>query len=123
MKTKPQSVMIIEDEAFVALWLQREMERSGYKVLGRAASGEAAIELAEESAPDFCLCDIRLAGAMDGIDTAERLQKLCNPGILFMTGYPDADTASRAEALHPLGYMIKPVKVPELLSLLTNPAP
>lgn len=72
-------ILIIEDEAIVALDIKGRLHALGYSVVGVAASGEKAIELAAEHTPDLILMDIMLEGKMDGIDTALSIKE----NILF----------------------------------------
>jgi CheY-like chemotaxis protein len=66
-------IMIVEDEGIVALSLQKKLEKFDYDVPAIASSGEQAIQLAQASQPDLILLDIRLQGAMDGIEAAQRI--------------------------------------------------
>ncbi len=120
MSAEPLRLIIVEDEAFIAMWLEQELKQSGFVVLGRAATGEAAVDLAKDSRPDVCLFDIRLAGTMDGIDAARIVQQIYGPRIVFMTGYPDPAVESRARKLHPIAYLVKPIEVRRLSDILAE---
>ncbi|MFP4375361.1 MAG: response regulator [Spirochaetaceae bacterium] len=120
MNATPLRIIIVEDEAFVAMWLEQELTQSGFAVLGRVATGEAAVELAAEVRPEACLFDIRLAGDLDGIDAARRVRQFCDAKIIFMTGYPDSAIESRARELHPTAYLVKPVKIRQLQRVLSG---
>ena len=60
-------VMVVEDEAVVALDIVQELESAGYSVVGQVASGEEAILKAGETRPDVVLMDIHVQGSLDGI--------------------------------------------------------
>ncbi len=64
--------------------------------------------------------DIRLAGKIDGIETAQQIQACTNVPIIFMTGYPDKAIEERAKRLDPLGYLVKPVVFHTLKPLLDS---
>jgi two-component system, response regulator PdtaR len=104
-----KKVLIVEDEIVAAMALERTLTNIGYQVIGTVASGEDAIVWADRESPDFIVMDIRLAGAIDGIDAAERIAEISGAAILFMTGYDDKDTKARAMALKPLGFLTKPI--------------
>lgn len=104
-------VLLMEDEALSAMWLQRELERLGCTVLGPVATGEEAVRIGSTDRPDVILADIRLAGAMDGIEAAQAIRSAFNCAVVFMTGYRDADYRRRAQELAPLAYLIKPVRM------------
>jgi PAS domain S-box-containing protein len=102
------NILIVEDEAVVAADLAGKLERAGYRSVGIACDGEDAVETAKALAPDLVLMDIRLAGPMDGIKTAERIQALRNIPIVYLTAHSDMATLRRAAATEPFGYILKP---------------
>ncbi|MDP3428025.1 MAG: response regulator, partial [Humidesulfovibrio sp.] len=64
-------ILVVEDEAIVALGIQSNLKRLGYEVVGRASTGSEALALAQTSRPDLVLMDVKLGdGGLDGIDTA-----------------------------------------------------
>jgi len=102
------NILIVEDEAVVAADLASKLERAGYRSVGIACDGEDAVETAKALAPDLVLMDIRLAGSMDGIKTAERIQAFRNIPIVYLTAHSDMATLRRAAATEPFGYILKP---------------
>lgn len=102
------SVLIIEDENIVADHLAGMVEGLGYQVIGTAVSGEEGLRIARERCPEVVLLDVRLAGKLDGIDTASRVRQLCDAAIIFVTAHSDRDTVKRASASGVLGYVLKP---------------
>ena len=68
-------ILIAEDEGLIALYLERVLIRQGYDVVGMVATGEEAIRVADAERPDLALMDIKLAGALDGIETATQLRE------------------------------------------------
>src|SRR5579864_3798064 len=107
-RSKPVSILIVEDEALVASYIEEVLGESAFRVAGIAASGPEALSLAAETSPALALVDIRLTGPIDGIELACRLrQKFALPAI-FLTGLVDVDTTERAAAAEPLGFLRKP---------------
>jgi PAS domain S-box-containing protein len=102
------NILIVEDEAVVAADLAGKLERAGFRSVGIAADGEDAVEAAKTLGPDLVLMDIRLAGSMDGIKTAERIQASRNIPIVYLTAHSDMTTLRRAAATEPFGYILKP---------------
>lgn len=80
-----KTLMIVEDEALVAIVLKAELEDAGYKVLDLTDRHAEAIEVAKACKPDLALVNIRLAGRDDGVALAEHLKKLGIP-VLFISG-------------------------------------
>src|SRR5512139_2305234 len=81
-------VLIVEDEQIVAADLELKLARLGYDVAGVAASGEEALDLAEQVRPDVVLMDIQLQGPMLGTEAAKVIQRRTGAPIIFLTAYP-----------------------------------
>lgn len=101
-------VMIVEDEAVVALHLRQELTKLGHIVVGMASSGEQALKMIDEVFPDIVLMDIHIQGEMDGIETAKRIPRYLHIPVVFLTAYSEDSTLRRAANTHPYGYLIKP---------------
>ena len=107
--TKPASkILIVEDESIIALDIKTSLLEAGYGVAAIVMSGEEAVESAAIYQPDLILMDIRLRGAIDGIEAARQIRAQSNVPIVFLTAYTDRDTLNRAKATDPFGYLIKP---------------
>jgi len=104
-------ILLVEDEAMIALCLQLQLEKAGYEVCQTVATGKEAIAAARQGNADVILMDIRLAGELDGIEAASRIRGFSDVPIIFTTGYSDSGLMERAEYINPLGYFIKPVKI------------
>lgn len=111
--TKPQ-VMIVEDEAIVALDIQNRLSMMGYQVAAVASSGLEAIEKSRQVKPSLILMDIMLEGDMDGIDAAGTIREEQNIPVIYLTAYADEKTLGRAKVTEPFGYIIKPFEDREL---------
>lgn len=106
-------ILIIEDEALVARELRGRLTGMGYDVVG-VAYGREGIELARETLPDLLLTDIHLKDGEDGIRVATEIRSERDVPVVFLTAYSDEQTVSRAKAVTPYGYIIKPVENREL---------
>ena len=69
----PKRVMIVEDEALVALTLEDVLTEAGYNVCGIADRPVQALEIARVLEPDIAIVDVRLAEGGDGIALAATL--------------------------------------------------
>jgi DNA-binding NarL/FixJ family response regulator len=107
-------VLVVEDQALIALALVADLAAMNCVVVGRAASGEAAVELARRLAPDIVVMDIRLAGPLDGVEAAALIKRECAPRIIFVTAYADGPERARMEALRPVAILAKPYHPNEL---------
>lgn len=102
------SIFIVEDEAIVALDLKNNLEHLGYSILGIAPSGEDVLEKLKNTKPDLIILDIKLQGALDGIDTAAIINKHYKIPFIFLSAYSDEGIIERAKLVEPYGYIIKP---------------
>jgi two-component system, OmpR family, phosphate regulon sensor histidine kinase PhoR len=114
VETAGHKILIVEDEAIVALHEEENLKNMGYRVAGKASSGEEAIRKAEETRPDLVLMDIVLKGEMDGIETAGQIHARFNIPVIFVTAYGDEETLQRAKLTEPFGYILKPFKERDL---------
>jgi signal transduction histidine kinase len=107
-------ILIVEDEHVVAMDLERSLVNLGFAVIGTADRAAEAVQLAGEKNPDIVLMDIRLPGAMSGIDAAEMIRQRWRIPVVFATAYADDDTVNRATVAGPYGYITKPFRAKEL---------
>lgn len=114
-KTK---ILIVEDEAIVAMHIQNSLARLDYEVCGCVKSGEEAIRLAADLMPDLILMDIVLKGPMDGIEAAKIIKETLAIPVVYMTGNADVPTITRARETSPYGYILKPVNILHLYSMI-----
>jgi DNA-binding response OmpR family regulator len=107
-------VLIVEDEAIVAMEIELELENKGFFVVGKATKGEQAIEYAKMRVPDIVLMDINLKGDMDGITASEELLQYINVPILFISALTDGNTEARIGKIPRSHFLSKPFTVFEL---------
>jgi DNA-binding NtrC family response regulator len=110
-------ILIVEDEGILAKGLEVMLRRGGYALAGTAATGEEAVAMAAEAAPDLVLMDVRLRGEMDGIEAARRIRGERDIPVVYLTAFSDEETVQRAKDTVPHGYLVKPVD--ERLLLIT----
>ncbi len=109
----PLRVLVIEDEALVALEIETFLTAAGHVVVGVAADGVAAAGLARQATPlpDLALVDMRLANGSSGLQIAADFATLGIP-VLFVTGNcPDSQGRGVA-----LGCLSKPFTEGELIA-------
>jgi PAS domain S-box-containing protein len=107
-------ILLVEDEAIVAMDVQERLRSLGYIVPAVASTGKAAIQKATETPPDLVLMDIKLKGSMDGIQAAEQIRRRLDVPIVYLTAMSDEATLQRAKATGPFGYLLKPFDENEL---------
>jgi two-component system, response regulator PdtaR len=117
-RSKPISILIVEDEALIASYIEEVLGESGFRVAGIAASGHEALSLAAETNPDLALVDIRLTGPIDGIELACQLREKFAVPAIFLSGLFDAQTTERARKAQPLGFLPKPFLPSQMFNAL-----
>ena len=78
-------ILIVEDEAIVAVDLENAIKEIGYDAIGRAVSAKDAINAATELEPDLILMDIVLNGKRTGIDASSQIRKTLDIPIIFLS--------------------------------------
>lgn len=108
-------MLIVEDEALIAMALKADLEDLGYEVTGIAMAAGEAVDLARQTRPDVVLMDMRLRGAGDGVEAALRIraEEICAK-VIFVTGSREPAVLRRIEADHPSAVLIKPVSPEEV---------
>ena len=114
-------VMVVEDEAVVAIDIQSKLQDLGYFVTALIRSGEEAVQAACLMSPDLILMDINLQGEMDGIYAAACIQQSNPIPVVYMTAHGDKETLHRAKMTEPLGYIIKPFDEQDLRAAIEVP--
>lgn len=113
--TDPRSILVVDDELFVRELLLEFLGQNGFSVF-LADRGSRAIELTKERHYDMCLLDLKMPG-MNGLDVLQAFEKMDNaPLTMLMTGYPTVESAVACLRSGVFDYVIKPFKLPELLS-------
>jgi CheY-like chemotaxis protein len=83
------SVMIIEDEAIIALHIRSIVEGLGHSVTGIARTRTEAVALAERTRPELVLADISLADGSSGIDAVKDILGAMSVPVIFITAFPE----------------------------------
>lgn len=107
------TVVIAEDEALIRMDLAEMLAEEGYDVVGQAADGQRAIELAEELRPDLVILDVKMP-ILDGIAAAERIaaQRICP--VVILTAFSQRDLVERARDAGAMAYLLKPFSKADL---------
>ncbi len=106
---KKVGILIVEDEAIIAMEIENSLQNLGYEVVSIVDNGDDAIEKADTDRPDIILMDIRIKGEMDGIDAAAIIRNRFGIPVIFSTAYLDKKRIERAKVTLPFGYLLKPI--------------
>lgn len=109
-----QRLLIVDDDRVILNLLAESLRDLGYFV-ATAASGEAARALVEDEAPfDLAVLDMRMDG-MSGLELAKGFRARGEPPFVFLSAFADESVVREAAAAGAMGYLIKPVDVPQLV--------
>jgi DNA-directed RNA polymerase specialized sigma24 family protein len=110
-------VLIIEDEAFIALDLEGLVESLGHRVLGVARTHKEAVALAKAKRPGIILADIQLADGSSGLDAVNEMLRSFEVPVIFITAYPERFlTGERPEPAFLIAKPFQPTTVSAVLS-------
>lgn len=83
-------VMVIEDEAIIAMDIVDIVTGIGHSVTGVARTRDGALALAEKTLPDLILSDIQLADNSSGVDAVnDILARFGDIPVIFITAFPE----------------------------------
>ena len=111
------SLLVVDDDAFIARLLEIECTAAGYEVR-TAGSGDRALELAQERCPDLILADVMMPN-MDGFELTRRLrmdERTAAAKVILLTARGLSADRLEGFAVGADDYVIKPFDTPELLA-------
>ena len=111
------SLLVVDDDAFIARLLEIECTAAGYEVR-TAGSGDRALELAQERCPDLILADVMMPN-MDGFELTRRLrmdERTSAAKVILLTARGLSADRLEGFAVGADDYVIKPFDTPELLA-------
>ena len=112
-------VLIVDDERDFVETLVNRLIKRGITAVG-VYSGEEALALLETEVFDVIILDIKMPGGMDGIETLRDMKrKRPQSEVLLLTGHASLETSLDGMKLGAFDYLLKPIKLNELLEKLT----
>jgi CheY-like chemotaxis protein len=112
----PLRVLVVEDEALIAMMIEDQLIDLGFDVVGPAATAAQAIALCENEMIDGAILDINLGAGQRSDSVAELLTEKQIP-FVFVTGYGEAGVDRRFSGS---GVLQKPFTQQELQKLLAD---
>lgn len=108
-------ILIVDDHALAREGLRAVLSAGGMDVVGDAADGESAIELARQLVPDVILMDVRLGPGIDGLEATRRIVALGLPTrIVMLTLHEMSGYVREALAAGAAGYVLKDTAIDDL---------
>lgn len=120
---KPVSVLIVDDHEVVRQGVRAYLgAQAEFEVLGEAASGTAAVALAEEHVPDVVLMDLIMPG-MDGVEATRRIKDVSpRTQIVVLTSYHEDEHIFPALQAGAISYVLKDLGMDELAEAILKAA-
>ncbi|GAB6173502.1 hypothetical protein JCM15765_29800 [Paradesulfitobacterium aromaticivorans] len=114
------TILLVDDEELERIYQKQAIEQRGksFKVVGEAANGREAIELATKLLPNIILMDIRMPG-INGLEAIKEI-KILHPEIscIIISAYEEFSYVQKALRLGAEEYLLKPVSADEIFSVL-----
>ena len=122
--SEPTTVLLVDDHAIVRQGVRAYLEtQPDLVVVGEASSGEEAIHLAAEQAPDVVLMDLLMPGGMDGVDATRRVKQASpRSQVIVLTSYHQDEHIFPAIRAGALSYLLKDVGPSELAEAVRKAA-
>lgn len=108
------NILIVEDEAIVALATKMMLNNLAHSPLAVVSSGQAALNALQEHSIDLVILDIKLKGEITGIEVARKIRETKSTPILFITGNSDLKTKDETASFGNSAILRKPILVEEL---------
>lgn len=102
-----RTVVVAEDESLIRIDIIETLTDNGFTVVGEAADGEKAVELARTLRPDLVVMDVKMP-LLDGISAAEILGKEKIAPVVLLTAFSQRELVERASEAGALAYVVKP---------------
>jgi CheY-like chemotaxis protein len=90
-----KNILIVEDEAIIALDLKNYLIKYGYSIAGIVSSGDKAVKTALAEIPDLILMDINLKGDMNGVEANRIIQDKISIPVIFMSAFSEEYIANQ----------------------------
>jgi CheY-like chemotaxis protein len=110
-------ILIVEDEAIIALAIDSVLVDTGHSVVGIARDVATALAIAAAQRPDLALVDLNLANTTSGAVAARHLLEMYGVPAIFVSGNP-TDCRRLGLRAGALGCLSKPFKDTELIQTI-----
>ncbi len=102
-----KSILVVEDEAILAMVTKKMLERFGYTVF-TSSTGEKAVEAFKQKPEiDLVLMDIDLGSGMDGTEAAEIILSCRDIPVVFLSSHTEPEIVEKTEKITSYGYVVK----------------
>jgi DNA-binding response OmpR family regulator len=108
-------VIIVEDQALLAMELDYVLSEAGHIVVGCAMDSDEAVRIAAETRPDVALVDVNLRDGVSGPAVARQLIEAHGSIVVFLTANPEQIPEGFSGAI---GVLTKPFDAPTIRAVV-----
>jgi len=111
-------LLLVDDHTLLRQGLRRAVEEAGFDVVGEAADGQEALQLAAQLRPDLILMDVTMP-VLDGIEATRRLRQLVPEArVVILTMHGEEDTMDQALRAGAVAYLLKDCSTDQVAATL-----
>lgn len=118
MKEDTLNILIADDDQISSMVLEIMLNHLGHNDVSIVESPKEAIKICDDKHFDLILMDIHFGNGLDGIQAYEEISKSHDIPVIYMTSVSDNEVYKRAKETNFLDFIIKPVLVTSLSSVL-----
>ncbi len=112
-------ILIVDDEDELVSALEERLYLRGFQAKG-VTTGEDALGYLVDEECDVVLLDVKMPG-LSGLEVIKRIkEKTPSPQVILLTGHSSAQDAERGMGLGAFDYLMKPIKIDELIRVLRS---
>ncbi len=100
-------ILLVEDDAIIALNQQLLLEENGFEVVHCHTGEESVNIIITDHDINLVLMDIDLGEGLDGTQTAKKILSIRDLPIIFVTGHNERDMVEKVKGITRYGYVIK----------------
>ena len=119
MEGVSNSILVVDDNAVVAMDIEAEAIKLGYSVRV-TGDPKTALELAKTIPFTAAFVDVTLRKRFDGLDVARALARDASTRVVILTGYSPAELAGRMDGLTGVPVIYKPAEEGAISSFLQS---
>jgi DNA-binding LytR/AlgR family response regulator len=109
-----KKILIVEDEAELALNIKEILIHLGYEVSGILDNGKEVMEFLNHNNVDLIFMDIQISGAIDGVELCKIIKSKYNLPIIYLTAFSNKTLLDKIATTEYEGYLLKPFTIEEL---------
>jgi DNA-binding NtrC family response regulator len=112
--------LVVDDEEDFLETLVKRLHKRNIDTTG-VPSGEEALEIMKKKLFDVVILDVKMPGGMDGIEALREMKKIQPLAeVILLTGHASVETSIEGMKLGAFDYLLKPIKLEELLTKLAQ---